>query len=122
MTEQDTFERLQLRYEYDPALGERWYNTDNQLHRTNGPAVVTPDGDLLYYQNGCLHRENDLPAVERDDGTRKWFYHGIPHRLTGPAIIYPDGRKQYFILGHAFSYFEFSVDPRVVAALTDKQD
>ena len=121
MTEQETFERLSLRYEkYE--YGERWYNQFNQLHRVHGPAVVLNDGSRFYYQEDILHREDDLPAVEKVDGTRKWFNLGARHRLVGPAAIYPDGRKFYFIMGQAYKREKFYQDPRVIEALDKLQD
>ena len=40
----------------------RYQNQDGQYHRTNGPAVIWPDGLQAWYRNGLLHRE-DGPAL-----------------------------------------------------------
>ena len=49
-----------------------WYNSNNQLHREDGPAVKGADGYKAWYLNGKLHRE-DGPTVEYPDGTKEWF-------------------------------------------------
>jgi hypothetical protein len=33
-------------------------------------------GTKRYYRDGVLHRDNDLPAVEYDNGSREWWVHG----------------------------------------------
>ena len=51
---------------------EIWRNLNGELHRTNGPAIILPNGTKEYYLNGKLHRED------------------------GPAVIYPDGKCLYY--------------------------
>ena len=49
-----------------------------------------------------LHCDGDLPAVERVDGTREWWWHGKRHRVTSadlPAVDGPGGRE-WWRLGH----------------------
>ena len=48
------------------------YLIDGKRWRTDGPALIFPDGRKEYYINGQLHR------------------------LDGPALILPDGRKEYY--------------------------
>jgi antitoxin component YwqK of YwqJK toxin-antitoxin module len=33
-------------------------------------------GTVHWYQNGRLHRDNDLPAIECADGTKYWYQNG----------------------------------------------
>lgn len=54
---------------------KRHYNSFGKLHRMDGPAVISPDGNSLYYQNGKLHRE-DGPAATFLNGTSKWYMEG----------------------------------------------
>jgi len=61
--------------------------TYHLLHRSNGPAVVFPDGREHYYYKGKLHSQNDLPAIEYDDGAKVYCKHGEQHRVVGPAVI-----------------------------------
>jgi len=48
-----------------------------------GPAVILADGQMEWYRNGQLHRE-DGPAVIFADGTVKWLRHGKEHRDDAP--------------------------------------
>lgn len=52
-----------------------WWGND-EFHREDGPARVTPGGTREWYQYGARHRE-DGPAVERSNGTREWWLNGI---------------------------------------------
>ena len=51
----------------------------------------------LYYLNGKLHRDNDLPAVEYNDETKEWHKNGKIHRDNDlPAHIDADGTKEWY--------------------------
>jgi len=55
----------------------RWYNKAGKLHRENDlPAVMHEDGSREWYINGKRHRENDMPAIIREDGSKEWFVNG----------------------------------------------
>lgn len=41
-------------------LATKWY-LNGELHREDGPAVTTVEGDCWYMRNGLIHRE-DGPA------------------------------------------------------------
>ena len=68
----------------------KWFNQYGKEHRTDGPAVIHPNGDMAWFQKGELHRE-DGPAIVRDDGTKIWFQKGELHRRDGQAIERSDG-------------------------------
>ena len=54
-------------------FGETIYtNSEGQLHRVHGPALIFSNGDAWWYQNGQLHRE-DGPAVIYANGQQRWF-------------------------------------------------
>jgi len=58
-----------------------------------GPATV-------YLKNGLRHRDNDLPAVECDNGSKEWWVNGQLHRDNDlPAIEYITGRKEWWVNG-----------------------
>ena len=79
VTEADVYETLKYyRVVVDRYGTRRYYNSANQLHRDDGPAVVTTVGTRYWYQNNLLHRE-DGPAIERNDGTMHWILHGISY-------------------------------------------
>jgi hypothetical protein len=50
----------------------RWYNSNNELHREDGPAMEYASGDKYWYINGKRHRE-DGPAIELANGTKYWY-------------------------------------------------
>lgn len=50
-----------------------WYNEKEQLHRIDGP------------------------AVEYNDGEKRWFVNGKRHRFDGPAVEFGDGTVEYYI-------------------------
>jgi len=100
----------------------RYYDYEDQLHRTDGPAVTARDGSIHWYMhgvshrtdgpasigrhgtqtyriNGELHRDNDLPAVIWSDGSKFWYRNGDLHREDGPAETHPDGRSEWYING-----------------------
>ena len=94
-------------------------DTLQSLHRDEGPAIIYPNGNLSWYQNGVLHREG-APACtgdfgemwylngepHRDDGpaftvhgNRDWYKHGERHREDGPAVDMACGHKEWWVNG-----------------------
>jgi len=58
-----------------------WYNQQGKLHREGGlSAVEYADGDKVWWVNGKQHREGGLPAVERANGSKVWWVNG--HHVT----------------------------------------
>ena len=53
----------------------RWRNEKGELHREDGPALITARGDCYWYKNGKRHRENG-PAVEYASGYKQWWVEG----------------------------------------------
>jgi hypothetical protein len=67
--------------------------------------VYTKDGkqeltekQWVNFNDSKLHRENNLPAVERSSGTKFWYLNGKLHRTDGPAIERFDGFNKYWYL------------------------
>jgi hypothetical protein len=65
------------------------------------PAVIDPNGSLMWYHRGELHRECDKPALidcNRSGGGLciSWYRWGNLHRDGGPAVIriYPGSPSQ----------------------------
>ena len=107
MNEQAVFAALKYRIVVDEDDTRWYYNSANQLHRTDGPAVEYKDGEKRWYRNGLLHRI-DGPAVEYADGTKFWYQNGLLHRTDGPAIKWRDGDKRWYINGKRLSEAEFN--------------
>lgn len=68
------------------------------LHRDDDlPAVIREDGTREWYRDGLRHRENGPARVSRE--AQHWYQHGKLHRLDGPAII-KDTEEQWFLHEH----------------------
>jgi len=82
-----------IRYERNGYV--EWRNEQGQLHRIDGPAFESADGDRFWYVNDKLHRI-DGPAFEWANGDREWCVNGKPHRTDGPAVEYTDGVLEWW--------------------------
>ena len=51
MSEQAVFDALKYRIEVDEDGSRRYYNTNGELHRTDGPAVEYFNGDRVWFIN-----------------------------------------------------------------------
>ena len=113
MTGAALFELLSLEFRVNSDGTMYYCNTQGQLHRVHGPAIVYSDGGREWYQNDRLHREHG-PAVEYSDGRCAWWQDGLPHRLDGPAVEQPDGPCAWFINGIELTETEWQ---RAVASM-----
>jgi len=79
----------------------RWRNEEGLLHRDDGlPAVEGANGIRLWWSNGDLHREGGLPAIEGVNGLKEWYENGQHHRDGGlPAVVRADGHKEWWVNG-----------------------
>ena len=84
LCDQYVFDALKYRIEISGTGTRRYYNKDDKLHRTDGPAVEYADGTKFWYQNGVLHRI-DGPAIIFEDGDRRWCINGV--QLTEAEFI-----------------------------------
>ena len=73
----------------DEAGNRRWYQND-ELHRTDGPAVERADGYKAWYVNGEYHR-TDGPAIEWENWDKSWFLDGV--ELTKEQFNSPSYRE-----------------------------
>ena len=94
-TEQVESETDYVVCEVDRCENKRYYNSEGQYHRENGPAEEYY-GDKDWYLNGKLHRENG-PAVECLNGDKSWYLNGKCHREDGPAVEWSDGSKEWYL-------------------------
>lgn len=98
-------ELLKYRVETVGTRGRKYYNSSNQLHREEGPAVILESGSRAWYQNGKLHRLEG-PAITWYTGELEYWQDGQQHRLDGPAVILKD-YLGWFIQGREYSRAEF---------------
>jgi hypothetical protein len=64
------------------------------LHRVGGPAVIYPNGQQKWFQNGRLHCE-DGPAIIYANQDCEWWINDKRHREDGPAIMYSHGEMEW---------------------------
>ena len=87
------------------AHGTKKWRLGVNYHRTDGPAVIHPDGRIEWWQNNELHRTHS-PAVIYADGHESWWQCGRLHRTDGPAVEWVDGTKRWYLNGYEFDAFE----------------
>lgn len=64
-----------LKIEVD-VCGTNWYyNSNNKLHRLDGPAIEYKGGYFFWYKKGRLHRING-PAYFNHPNHYEWFING----------------------------------------------
>lgn len=65
-----------------------WRNDLGELHRENDlPALTRSDGTKQWWNNGKLHRDNDKPAIIHSNGIKEWWFNGRPFRKNKKPII-----------------------------------
>ena len=72
---------------------------------------IDKDGNKYHYCNSemtILHRE-DGPAIESADGDKEWYLNGKRHRKDGPAVEYANGAKSWYLNGKRLTKEEFHV-------------
>jgi hypothetical protein len=72
-----------------------YYDSNNRLHRNDGPAVNYILACKEWHQHGQRHRI-DGPAIELASGSKFWCQNDKLHRLDGPAVEYYDGHKEWW--------------------------
>jgi hypothetical protein len=70
------------------------YLKNNQIHRTEGPAVVFDDGSYIWYLQGKRSRTNGPSTLIKNPLFREWRIGGKLHRKDGPAIEYAQTLEQ----------------------------
>lgn len=78
--------------------GSKYYYTNNNLHRLDGPAIEAFNGDKEWYYQGVIHRFNG-PAVVLSNGTKVWWKFGKISRRSGPAVLKSNGDKEWWVEG-----------------------
>jgi hypothetical protein len=108
------------RYEGDvPAViftdGEVQWWRNGKMHRDNDlPACILATGARYWYRDGLRHRGNDLPAVVTHTGTEVWYRDGLRHRAGDmPAFVERGGKRAWFCNG---DIHRDSGKPAVIAA------
>ena len=120
-------------YETDDSGNITYRNEMGQLHREDGSASISINGSKAYYlkgkplveneyykiprideqgnkrwfnKDGKLHRDNDLPAAEMENGYKAWYIDGERHRNNGPAVVYQNGSVKWYMNGKNLEHSE----------------
>ena len=91
----NTKELIMIKQETDEDGNVRYYK-NGLLHREDGPAIEYVSGYKSWFFDGKLHRE-DGPAVTYISGSSFWYINGQFHRVDGPAVELINGYKEYWI-------------------------
>ena len=95
----DTFNELRSRIVVDVNGTISYMNHKGQLHRKNGPAMISGETpERWWYFDGKLHRA-DGPAYISGNGYESWWFNGQRHRVDGPAVTYPTGIYEWWLNG-----------------------
>ncbi len=55
--------------------------------------------NIWYDEFGCIHRDDDQPAIVCVNGNKEWYLHGQLHRINGPAVVMANGNKKWYLYG-----------------------
>ena len=100
---------------------KEWFLDEKIYHRKKGPAIEWKNGEKWWFKHGLMHRENNLPALEKDEkkeyweygqeyilqenGTKEFYYNDYfdlsikLHRNKFPAIEYANGDEEWWFNG-----------------------
>lgn len=100
-----------------------WKTKAGEYHNSSEPAKVVEKNKITehyWYENGQLHRDDDLPAVIKWNGTtkilEKWYYRGKRHRNgIEPAEI------EYGNDGHVINEIRYYNDCATLHSLSNWQ-
>lgn len=74
----------------------RFFNKVKSILKLGSYYIVNGDRTIMHYQNGLLHRNNDLPAIIHSDGSCKWAKNGELYRDNNlPSIELINGSKMW---------------------------
>jgi hypothetical protein len=69
----------------------------NYKHKGHNTVKSMADGTGIWYIDGVIERDCDLPAIIRPDGTREWCVENKNHRCDDkPAIERADGTREWY--------------------------
>ena len=85
-------------YTVEEKKDRKEWRRNGELHRDDYlPAIIHNDGTREWWKIGKRHREGDLPAVIWEDGGNEWWKNGKLHREGDlPAIEWSNGKKEWW--------------------------
>ena len=71
------------------------------------PAIVADNGTYkVWYKQGKIHREGDLPAITRNEIYQEWYKEGELHRDNYLPAIQGNSMRQWYTNGNFIKYEE----------------
>ena len=72
---------LKLLETYENKYGNQYWYKNGLRHRDNDlPAIIRENGDQFWYKDGKEHRYNDLPAAIMSCGTQYCYKNGLGYK------------------------------------------
>ena len=84
--------------------GIKRHYLDGLLHREDGPALVYPDGKMIWYKYGSKHR-TDGPAIINPFGPNEWYQNDTRYREDGPTVVHLDNKVEWWLGNTKFVHF-----------------
>ena len=81
---------------------------DALIEALSGSVITQPDGVVVYLNAAGKPHRTDGPAIVYPDGNLRWCRNGVYHRTDGPAIVYPNGMRAWYLYGVAMVEDEHS--------------
>lgn len=78
------------------------YARHRKHHRTDGPAYISSNGNLDWFQYDQLHRTDGGPTSIINNGRKCWYKRNKLHRIDGPAILDSDGFSMWYNNGKSY--------------------
>ena len=90
---------------------EKWFvHGKPARHRAKDPHALDSNGIMWWLNDmGQVHRENDLPAYIRMNGSARWYRDNKLHRECGPAVIRANGEEEWYKNGLRFEDGNFNI-------------
>lgn len=85
--------RDQMTWESDHRV---LYLRNCKRHCSHAPAMQWACGDVVWYWNGQIHRDDGPAVIRSADQTQEWWQHARKHREGGPAVVVPDCCEEWW--------------------------
>ena len=81
---------------------------DALIEALSGSIITQPDGVVIYLNAAGKPHRTAGPAIVYPNGNLRWCRNGVYHRTDGPAIVYPNGMRAWYLNGVAMVEDEHS--------------
>ena len=71
--------------------------------------VINKWNNQCWYKDDLYYRDDDLPAITWEDGSKFWYQHSKDHREDGPADMYADGYNYWWLNGSRYEFDDWCI-------------